>query len=149
MSENGNDREGASAGSVLVVDDYPGNISVLTGILQGAGYSVRAAISGVVALDSIEVSLPDIVLLDIRMPIMDGFEVCHRIRADERTREIPVIFISALEEREDKARAFSEGGSDYIVKPFQAEEVLARVATHLELARARKVLRERNAASGD
>lgn len=133
-------------GDVLVVDDNPANLQLLETILQERGYSVRGALSGQVALRAARSRPPDIVLLDIRMPEMTGFDVCRELQADERLRPVPVIFISAATDPEDKVRAFREGGRDYVTKPFQAEEVLARVATHLSLARAQADLEARNAA---
>lgn len=127
--------------TIMIVDDNPNNLRVLSGMLQQAGYRVRPARSGALALRSIQSSLPDLVLLDIRMPEMDGYEVCRRLKSDARTGEIPVVFISALHEAGDKVDAFRAGGVDYIVKPFQIEEVLARVQTHTELSRARCALR--------
>jgi putative two-component system response regulator len=121
------------AGGIVIVDDNPANLRILSTMLEQSGYKVRPALSGEVALRSIAASPPDLVLLDIRMPGMDGYETCRQLKADEATREIPVIFISALSETEDKVRAFQAGGIDYVTKPFQAEEVLARVRTHLEL----------------
>ena len=122
-------------GNIVIVDDQPNNLRVLSGILQQAGYKVRPALDGKFALQSIHSSPPDLVLLDIRMPEMDGYEVCRRLKADEKTREIPVIFISALHDMEDKLLAFRAGGVDYVAKPFQVEEVLARVQAHLKLYR--------------
>jgi putative two-component system response regulator len=127
-------------GDVLIVDDNPNNLRVLSGMLEQAGYRVRPAASGEMALRSARKVPPDIVLLDIRMPEMDGYEVCRRLKAEPATNGIPVIFISALHEAEDKVNAFRAGGVDYIVKPFQIEEVMARVKTHLELCRARRAL---------
>lgn len=126
--------------SVLIVDDNPNNLRVLSGMLENAGYLIRPALSGETALRSIHAAPPDIILLDIRMPEMDGYEVCRRLKQDPATEAIPVIFISALHEAEDKVCAFQTGGADYIVKPFQIEEVLARVHMHLELGRARRAL---------
>jgi putative two-component system response regulator len=137
-----NDQTDGSApqSTVLIVDDNPNNLRVLSGMLEQEGYSVRPALSGEIALRSINAVRPDLVLLDIRMPEMDGYEVCRRLKADPSTREIPVIFISALHEAEDKVNAFRAGGVDYVVKPFQIEEVLARVRMHLELCRARHAM---------
>ncbi len=132
-------------GDVLVVDDNPANLQLLESILHERGYSVRGALSGRVALRAARSRPPDIVLLDIRMPEMTGFEVCRELQTDERLRPVPVIFISAATDPEDKVRAFREGGRDYVTKPFQAEEVLARVETHLSLARAQAGLSARNA----
>jgi len=122
-----------SRGNILIVDDTPENLTVLRQILTREGYRVRPALSGEVALKTIQADLPDLILLDIIMPGMNGYEVCARLKIGEATRDIPVIFISALNEIEDKMRAFSEGGADYISKPFQSQEVLARVKTHLTL----------------
>lgn len=122
-------------GNIVIVDDQPNNLRVLSGILQQAGYKVRPALDGKFALQSIQSSPPDLILLDIRMPEMDGYEVCRRLKANEQTREIPVIFISALQDMEDKLQAFRAGGVDYVAKPFQVEEVLARVKAHLNLYR--------------
>ncbi|MDD1622455.1 MAG: response regulator [Methylococcaceae bacterium] len=127
-------------GNIVIVDDQPNNLRVLSGILQQAGYKVRPALDGDVALKSIKSSPPDLVLLDIRMPEMDGYEVCRRLKADEQTRDIPVIFISALQDMEDKLSAFRAGGVDYLSKPFQMEEVLARVKAHLKLYRLQRDL---------
>jgi len=130
--------------SILIVDDTPENLTVLRQILNEQGYRVRPALSGEIALKTIRADLPDLILLDIVMPGMDGYEVCAKLKADKATRDIPVIFISALKEIEDKVRAFSEGGVDYISKPFQAEEILARVKTHLTLYSLMNRLEEKN-----
>lgn len=126
--------------TILIVDDNPNNLRVLGGMLQQAGYRVRPALSGALALRSIQSSLPDLVLLDIRMPEMNGYEVCRRLKSEAHSRDVPVIFISALQEAMDKVDAFKAGAVDYVVKPFQIEEVLARVQTHTELAAARQAL---------
>jgi len=122
-------------GTVVIVDDNPNNLRVLSNILEQQGFKVRPALNGEMALRSITMAPPELVLLDIRMPEMDGFEVCRRLKLDERTRDVPVIFISALNETEDKISAFRAGGVDYIAKPFQMEEVMARVQAHLKLYR--------------
>jgi len=122
-------------GNVLVVDDTPQNLELLSELMTRDGYEVRPARSGGMALMSAQPIPPDLILLDVMMPAMDGYEVCSRLKADERTRDVPVIFISALEESVDRVRAFEIGGVDFINKPFQAEEVLARVKTHLTLRR--------------
>ncbi len=119
--------------TILVVDDTAGNLDLLGRILTDAGYRVRKLPSGELALASAQAAPPDLILLDIKMPGMNGHEVCQRLKQDPATSEIPIIFISALQDAEDKVRAFSAGGVDYIIKPFQPEEVLARVATHLRL----------------
>lgn len=130
--------------SVLIVDDNPNNLKVLEQVLKSAGYSVRPALNAEMALRAIRARHPELILLDVRMPGMDGYELCQLLKADAATQDIPVIFISALQEMDDKVQAFKVGGIDYIVKPFQAEEVLTRVHTHLELARVRRVLARSN-----
>jgi len=130
--------------SVLIVDDNPDNLRLLSRILTKKGYKVRPAPGGSLALKSVHSALPDLILLDIKMPGMDGYEVCRRLKADEKTRDIPVLFISGLTEVTDKIKGFSAGGADYITKPFQYEEVLARVETHVSLARMHKKLAEQN-----
>jgi putative two-component system response regulator len=120
---------------ILVVDDVPANLTLLAGMLKGKGYRVRPAPSGKLALKAVEREPPDLILLDITMPEMDGFEVCRRLKEDVRFRDVPVIFISALTETFDKVKAFGSGGVDYVTKPFQFEEVAARVETHLKLRR--------------
>jgi sigma-B regulation protein RsbU (phosphoserine phosphatase) len=129
---------------ILVVDDTPANLRLLAGMLGQRGYRVRPVPSGKLALRAIASAPPDLILLDIRMPEMDGYQVCQRLKADEGTRDIPVIFISALDELGDKVRAFQAGGVDYVTKPFQFEEVLARVETHLALRRLQVRLEEAN-----
>lgn len=118
---------------ILIVDDTPANLTVLRQILTKQGYRVRPALSGEIALKAIEAGVADLILLDIMMPGMNGFEVCNKLKSESRTRDIPVIFISALNEAEDRVRGFQAGGVDFISKPFHAEEVLARVETHLML----------------
>ena len=132
------------ADSILIVDDTAANLKLLSQILGEHGYMVRAVASGARALESAAATPPQLVLLDIRMPEMDGFEVCRRLKADPQTREIPVLFISALDDVQDKLRGFSAGGIDYITKPFQVQEVLARVGAHLELRRLERRLQEAN-----
>jgi signal transduction histidine kinase len=129
---------------ILVVDDTPANLKLITEILASQGYRVRAAPSGRLALKTVAVELPDLILLDVKMPDMDGYEVCRRLQSDERSRMIPVIFISALTDTEDKIQGFRAGGVDYITKPFQADEVHARVRTHLKLHFYQNALEEKN-----
>lgn len=119
--------------SILVVDDTPANLKLLDGMLRECGYRVRPVTNGPGALRAAASEPPDLILLDISMPDMDGYEVCHRLKADPATAEIPVLFISALTDTEDKVRAFEAGGLDYVSKPFQIAEVAARVRTHLQL----------------
>src|SRR6185295_15169678 len=123
---------------ILIVDDTPENLDVLSAMLNYHGYSVRAAISGEVALKAAQKAPPDLILLDISMPVMSGYEVCTRLKQDERTAAIPVIFISALSAIEDKVQAFQTGGVDYVSKPFHTEEVLARVNAQLTLYNQRR-----------
>lgn len=130
---------------ILIVDDRPDNLRVLSGLLANHGYSIRKALNGESALKICEKTLPDLILLDILMPGMDGYEVCKRLKAGETTREIPVIFISALNDPFDKVKAFSCGGADYITKPFQAEEVLARIAYQLTIQQQQHLLAQQNA----
>jgi signal transduction histidine kinase len=132
-------------GDILVVDDTPANLKLLSQMLTEHGYQVRAALDGVWALTTAQAAPPDLIVLDILMPEMDGYEVCRRVKADPRLRDIPVLFISALGEVEDKVKGFAVGGVDYITKPFQLEEVLARIQTHLALRTLRRQLQAANA----
>ena len=125
------------AASILIVDDTPDNLRLLARLLEEEGYDVRPASSGTRALSAVQADLPDLILLDIKMPEMSGYEVCERLKGDERTGRVPIIFISALQDTSEKTKGFALGGVDYITKPFQAEEVLARVETHLALYRLR------------
>ncbi|MCU0845968.1 MAG: response regulator [Spirochaetes bacterium] len=127
--------EKPAPGNILIVDDTPANLTLLTGMLKEKGHRVRPVPGGRLALKAVESEPPDLILLDINMPDMDGYEVCGRLKQDVRFRDIPVIFISALTEALDKVKAFGTGGVDYITKPFQFEEVEARVETHLKLRR--------------
>ena len=120
-------------GNILIVDDKPENLTVLRQMLTEQGYLVRTTLSGEMALQTVDANLPDLILLDIMMPDMDGYEVCRRLKMDKRSRDIPILFISALDAITDKVIAFEAGGLDFITKPFHEEEVLARVKTHLEL----------------
>jgi two-component system, NtrC family, sensor kinase len=129
MTEN----EKMTQHSVLIVDDTQANLQFLHSTFIEQGYQVYSAINGKVALKVAQKKMPDLILLDIKMPEMNGYEVCEHLKADEKTRDIPVIFLSALSETFDKVKAFSVGGVDYVTKPFQVEEVLARVTTHLAL----------------
>jgi diguanylate cyclase (GGDEF)-like protein len=130
--------------SIVIVDDMPDNLHLLTDILKSHGYKVRPVSSGAQALETIHKEPPELILLDIMMPDMDGFEVCRSLKADEGTKEIPIIFLSALNEVFDKIKAFKAGGIDFITKPFQVEEVLARVRTHLTIQAQQKALALRN-----
>jgi C4-dicarboxylate-specific signal transduction histidine kinase len=132
-------------GDILIIDDQPANLRVLTTLLCANGYRVRPAISGQLALKAARKAPPDLILLDVMMSSMDGYSVCEQLKADERTRGIPIIFVSALGDTENKVRALALGAVDYITKPFQAEEVLARVRTHLALRAAHQQLAAANA----
>jgi len=131
--------------TILVVDDTPAILLLLQKMLSRQGYEVRVADSGARALESVKASPPDLILLDIMMPEMSGFDVCERLKADAQTRDIPIIFISALSETKNIVNAFTLGGVDYVTKPFQQKEILARVTTHLVLRSAQKKLKEKNA----
>jgi len=130
---------------ILIVDDVLENLRLLSQMLTEHGYGVRAVRNGSHALMAARAAPPDLILLDIVMPEMDGYEVCRQLKEDERTQDIPVLFISALGDVENKLKAFSSGGVDYVTKPFQAPEVLARVRTHLALRRLNRNLRTANA----
>jgi len=132
------------SGKILIVDDSMNNLTLLERILSRKGYKVGVAASGKVAIESVELTKPDLILLDIMMPDMDGYEVCSQLKANERTRGIPIIFLSALAEVKDKVRAFNIGGVDYITKPFEAVEVVARVENQLRLRELELQLREKN-----
>jgi len=130
---------------ILVVDDTPSNLDLLTEILKSNGYKVRPVTGGVAALQVAKNQPPDLILLDINMPDMNGYEVCQRLKADEVLKGIPVLFISALGDTADKVTAFQCGGVDYITKPFWTEEVLARVTTHLRLRQLQLEVESHNA----
>ncbi len=131
--------------TILVVDDTALNIILLDRLLTNQGYQVVRAEDGISALDAIQRTPIDMVLLDINMPHMDGYEVCRRLKADENLKSIPVLFISALSDTMDKVKALSVGGVDYITKPFQADEVLARIETHMKIRNLQLALEEKNA----
>ena len=130
--------------NIMVVDDTPANLNLLQKMLQDKGYRVLAFPDGKMALAAAVRHMPDLILLDINMPEMDGFEVCERLKADAALKEIPVIFISALTETANKVKAFSVGGVDYVNKPFQFEEVNSRVQTHLRLRKLQLELERHN-----
>lgn len=131
-------------GDVLLVDDMPDNLHLLSTILKQQGYKVRVARQGSTALTAAQVVPPDLILLDINLPGMDGYEVCKELKSQPKTQEIPVIFISASTEGLDKLQAFSVGGVDYITKPFQLEEVLARIEHQLTILRLQQKLKQQN-----
>lgn len=129
---------------ILMVDDHPRNLQVLGAILRKHEYSIAVARSGKDALDFTTTLIPDLILLDVMMPEMDGFEVCHRLKAQPETQDIPIIFVTALDTPQDKLRGFQEGGVDYITKPFHQDEVLARVKAHTTIRMQQKELLEKN-----
>ncbi|MCC3422851.1 MAG: response regulator [Microcoleus sp. PH2017_01_SCD_O_A] len=131
-------------GNILVVDDTPENLRLLSTMLTHRGYAPRCVINGQMALRACNSNPPDLILLDIMMPEMNGYEVCQHLKSEPKTREIPVIFISAKDEVFDKVNAFAVGAVDYISKPFQFEEVLARIESHLTLRNLQKQLKEQN-----
>jgi two-component system sensor histidine kinase/response regulator len=139
-----NDRKEVPKGNILVVDDNRNNLRVLTEILSEHGYLVRPVPESSRAISSAQTEPPDIILLDIKMPEISGYEVCEQLKTDERTRDIPVIFISALQEVFDKVKAFAVGGVDYLTKPFQREELLARVHTHLTIQKQQRYIQHQN-----
>ena len=132
-----------STGNVLIVDDTPANLQLLAGLLRERGYKPRPVLSGTLALQAAATTPPDLILLDINMPEMDGYAVCAQLKRDLKLKDIPVIFISALTESLDKVKAFQAGGVDYVTKPFDAEEVCARVQTHLTLRQLQLDLQQR------
>ena len=133
MSETGN-------GNILVVDDTPQTLQLLVAILSGANYTVRPADSGALALASVLAYPPELVLLDVNMPEMSGFEVCRQLKQNPATQAIPVVFLSGLTDLDDRVQGFQLGAVDFVAKPFQRDELLARVSTHLQLARLQKDL---------
>jgi DNA-binding NtrC family response regulator len=134
----------ASGAKILIVDDIPANLNLLSDALEPAGYSILAAPSGEVALRVAKRARPDLILLDVLMPGMDGYETCHLLKQDDATKDIPVIFITAKDETQSVLEGFRAGGVDYISKPFQADEVLIRLATHMKIHRLTQELRQRN-----
>jgi len=128
--------------TILIVDDTPANLGVLVETLGGAGYRLMVAEDGEEALAQTVQTQPDLILLDVMMPGIDGFETCRRLKARPKTRDIPVLFMTALHETADKVKAFAAGGVDYITKPIEHEEALARVRTHLTLRRLRRELED-------
>jgi signal transduction histidine kinase len=134
----------SSKASILVVDDTPDNLRLLSAILTGAGYHVRKALNGQMALTACQTILPDLILLDINMPVMNGYEVCRQLKEMDKTQKVPVIFISALDDVLDKVKAFEVGGIDYITKPFQSTEVLLRVENQLKIGLLQSRLQEQN-----
>ncbi len=131
--------------SILIVDDTPDNLRLLSKMLTESGYKVRPAPSGAHALATTKKEVPDLILLDVIMPEMDGYDVCRILKADERTKDVPVIFLSALNEVKDKVRGFEAGGVDFITKPFHVNEVMVRVETHMKISNLQNRLRTETA----
>jgi PleD family two-component response regulator len=138
------DSQSINAGEVLIVDDTPEDLALLKFMLEEHNFSVRQAINSESAMRVVDSCHPELILLDIMMPEMDGYEFCRSLKACKMTDSIPVIFVSALVEPEDKVKAFTAGGVDFISKPFQNKEVLARVKTHLTIGRLQKHLERKN-----
>jgi len=130
--------------NILVVDDTPDNLRLLSALLSEQGYTVRKALNGQMALTACKTLLPDLILLDVMMPGMDGYQVCQKLKADDKTRGVPVIFISALNDALDKVKAFDVGGVDYITKPFQLAEVLSRIGNQIKVRSLQIKLQEKN-----
>ena len=142
IEESDAEDTGDSKANILIVDDIVENLYLLTDILTKQGYKVRSVTNGNMALRTVSNNPPDVILLDIKMPDMDGYQVCEALKADEETSEIPVIFLSALDEVVDKVKAFQAGGVDYITKPFQAQELFARLQTQLTIQNQKHQLRQ-------
>lgn len=134
------DSQSESKGNILLVDDLPENLKLLTEALSDLGYTVRSVVSGSRALKTVKLKLPDIILLDVKMPEMDGYQVCEAFKNDPEFCDIPILFISALDESFDKLKAFQLGGVDYITKPFHIEEVVARLEAHLTIRKQHRIL---------
>lgn len=131
-------------GTILIIDDNPTNLEVLYGALDGNGYEILVEMDGESGIDQVKTNPPDLILLDIMMPGIDGFETCRRLKADERSQEIPVIFMTALADTEDKVKGLKLGAVDYITKPFHKEEILARIQVHLKLRKMSLELAQQN-----
>ncbi|MCP4399213.1 MAG: response regulator, partial [bacterium] len=131
-------------GTILIVSDNPRHLLALTQMLTAQGYEIRSADNGHIALNVLPTILPDLILLESLMPGIDGYELCRRLKAADATRAIPVIFLRGLDETLEKIKAFDAGGIDYITKPFQTEEVLVRIETHLALRKTQEELRKQH-----
>ncbi|MBE9033857.1 hybrid sensor histidine kinase/response regulator [aff. Roholtiella sp. LEGE 12411] len=131
-------------GNILVVDDIPDNLRLLSAMLSAQGFEVRKALNGKIALSACKMVLPDVILLDINMPEMDGYQVCQQLKSDSKTCEVPVIFISAMDDVLDKVKAFDVGGVDYITKPFYGAEVVLRIENQINLRLLQTKLQEKN-----
>jgi two-component system, NtrC family, sensor kinase len=144
ISMQGQEQENQEQENILVIDDKPDNLRLLSNILARENYKVRKVLSGRLAIDAAQIDPPDLILLDIMMPILNGYQVCEAFKAHPKTCDIPVIFLSALDAVEDKVKAFAVGGVDFITKPFQQQEVLARVKIHLQICRLNRALQAQN-----
>ncbi len=133
--------EANNKGNILVVDDKPDNLRLLVNLLSEQGYQVRPAPNGKLALSGALAIPPDLILLDVMMPEIDGFEVCKRLKNDNRTSDIPIIFLTAKVSTKDIVKGFEVGGADYVCKPFQTAELLARIRTHIGFKKAREEIR--------
>jgi len=131
--------------TVLIIDDEPANIQLVSEYLVAQGIEIMMAKNGPDGINRAKKGQPDLIVLDIRMPGIDGYEVCHQLKTDESTKDIPVIFMTGLTELDDKLKAFAVGGVDYVSKPFQQSELLARVCVHLQIGNLQKELADRNA----
>lgn len=134
-----------STANILIVDDNVDNLNVLAGMLAEQNYKVRRAINGSIALRAIKASIPDLILLDIVLPDMTGYDICTQLKQHPSTQDIPVIFISSLNDTEDKVKAFAVGGVDYVSKPFEMAEVCARIRNQLEIQFAKAEIESLNA----
>jgi DNA-binding response OmpR family regulator len=132
------DNPNAVGGTIMIVDDTPANLALLSDTLSEANYRVLVATDGLSAIEQIDYLKPDIILMDVMMPGIDGFETCRRLKANPLTQSIPILFMTGLSELTNLLRGFGEGGLDYIIKPIRPPEVLARIEVHLSLARARQ-----------
>ncbi len=130
-----------SKDSIMVIDDKPDNLRLLVSLLSEEGYQVRPFPNGKLALTSAQIISPDLILLDVMMPDMDGFEVCKKLKNDDKTWDIPIIFLTAKGETKDIVKGFDLGGADYVCKPFQAAELLARIRTHIGFKKAKKEIK--------
>ena len=130
--------------TIMIVDDQPENVKLLIAYLKKSGFRISVAQSGEEAIQRVKRVMPDLVLLDVKLPGIDGFETCRRLKQDEATRDIPVIFVTISMEMVDKLAGFQAGGVDYIIKPFHHEEILARVNAHLTIRRLQQQLQTQN-----
>jgi len=131
--------------TVLIIDDEPSNIHIVSEFLEAQGIEIMMSKNGIDGINRAIKGQPDLILLDIRMPSMDGYDICYKLKNEESTKDIPIIFMTGLAGLEDKLKAFAVGGFDYVVKPFQGAELLARVSVHLQISNLTKELADKNA----